>query len=191
MMFCGNMRPALRSLDFLDASPRSRTVLGRLSVPGLSAWRLEGRFFPSDIQGLKILPRLQPHPWISHTQDSSGRASLARQPRGKVPVSPGCFECLNPACCGLAAPRPPLASPRPRQRICAQPGTPSLGGAGADPRGWRSRSGPGRSLASWPNSLRCPRAGPGRLSHGESPRGLRDGKRGTPRPAAPLPSTRS
>lgn len=151
---------------------------------------MEGRFFPSDIQGLKIRPRLQPHPRVSHTQESSGRTSLTRQPPGEGARLPRGFERLYPACCGPGAARPPLASPRPQQRISA-PGGGRLRAAGdTEPRrgqGGSLRAGargaaPGRAGVWLRGQAPSSTLGPGHLAHW----GCVRGHEGPPWPAAPL-----
>lgn len=176
-MFCGNMKPALRSLDFLDASPRSHTVLGLLSVLGLSALEGGGAILHlghTRTQNTAQTPALSPD--LPHPGKLEGLQP--GRPRGKVPISPRGFERLYPAFCGLRAARPPLASPRPKPPRpgaagSAQPSTPSLAGPERIPAAWGSCSRPGCSLASWPSSLRCPRSG-------QSPLGLREETQGTP-----------
>lgn len=206
MMFCGNTKQALRSLDFLDASLRSHTVLGLLSAPGLSA--LEG--------GRAILPlghrRTQntaqtsaPSPDLSYPGKLRPKVSNPTAPGGRCPFPPaGLSTCIPLAAgwerLGLSSllPGRSSGSPRPGAAGSVQPGTASLDSRGQrasagperiHPRGpelWGSRSRPGTSLASWPNSPRCPRAGPG-CPQGE-PTGAACGDTGDPLgPQLPFP----
>lgn len=97
----------------------------------------------SPVPGSLVSRALRPN--VSNPAALRGRCQPPHPPRAGL-------QLFSP-CCGLGAARPPLASPRPQQRISAPTDT--------EPRGHRP-TGPGRALASWPSSRGA--LGPGRLA---------------------------
>lgn len=172
MIFCRNMKPAFRSLVFLDASPHSGIVLTRLTAPGRSARQGGGAICPPrKYKDSKYGPNFSPVPAsLAPGQDRSDQTSLTRHPQGKVPSSPPPPAPPQPLVLAtifsLLRARGCSASPRFSPAAAAQP--PRPGGSryrrtgGTEPRWrWGAAPRPGETRGSvW----LLDRAGPGRLA---------------------------